>query len=443
MRIRASNVATIARREYLVRARTRSFKAATIFLVVAAVLVTLAPLAIRWLDRDSGTKVGVHLSTSLSFDPIARLDTTINLPATPGGRGPFTFSAVPDPSAGRDAVAKGDLSAVLDVARDPAGDPAGDLAFTIVSKDGPSLRIPTLLRQGSSVLATTDRLLRGGYPADRLDALGVPPLVVVVGPTPATSGEAPKDFAGEIGSSLTGQALVIFLFMAIILYGQWVAMSVAEEKSSRVMEIVLNAASPFELLAGKVLGVGSLGLTQYVAAIIPAVITLLLQDRIASLVLGEAAASTAPTASGLTPALLAVFAVLFVLGFLLYAVLYAAAGSLVSRMEDINSVVAPMTIVGAAGYLVAVYTSSGLIPADAGWVVVLSFVPFVSPYLMLSRFATGLAGPLDLALASALLVVAIVACLWVAARIYSAGVLTYGQKPSARALFRAAFAHRG
>jgi len=439
MRIRFANVATIARREYLVRARTRSFKAATIFLVVAAVLVTLAPLAVRWFDRDSSAKVGVHVSTTLSFDPIARLDSTINLSATPGGRGPFTFSTVPDLAAGRDAVAKGDLSAVLDLARDPAG----DLAFTIVSKDGPTLRIPTLLRQGSSVLATTDRLLRGGYPADKLDALGIPPSVVVVGPTPAEPGQAPKDFAGEIGSSLTGQALVIFLFIAIVLYGQWVAMSVAEEKSSRVMEIVLNAASPFELLAGKVVGVGSLGLTQYVAAIIPAGIALLLQDRIASLVLGEAAASTAPAASGLTPALLIAFAVLFVLGFLLYAVLYAAAGSLVSRMEDINSVVAPMTMVGMAGYLVAVYTSSGLIPADAGWVVVLSYVPFVSPYLMLSRFATGMAGPLDLALASALLVIAIVACLWVAARIYAAGVLTYGQKPGARALFTAAFARRG
>jgi ABC-2 type transport system permease protein len=439
MNIRIANVVTIARREYLVRARTRSFKVATVFLVVAAVLVTLAPLAVRWLDRDSTAKVGIYTSATLSFDPIARLNTTINVPATPGGKGAFTFSTVSDPAAGRDAVEKGDLSAVVDMTRDPAG----DLAFTIVSKDGPTLRIPTILRQGSSVLATTDRLLRGGYPADKLDSLGVPPSVTVVGPTPPKPGEQPKDFAGEIGSSLTGQALVIFLFMAIILYGQWVAMSVAEEKSSRVMEIVLNAASPFELLAGKVVGVGSLGLTQYVAAIIPAGIALMLQDRIAALLLGEAAASAAPSASGLTPTLLVAFAVLFVLGFLLYAVLYAAAGSLVSRMEDINSVVAPMTLVGMAGYLIAVYTSSGLIPADAGWVVILSYVPFVSPYLMLSRFATGLAGPLDLALASGLLVIAIVICLWVAARIYAAGVLTYGQKPSARALFTAAFAHRG
>lgn len=437
MRLRPANVATIARREYLVRARTRSFRVATVFVVAAAILVTLGPLAVRWFDHDSTAKVGVHVGTTLAFDPVARLDATVNLPATPDGAGPFTFSTVADAAVGRDSVAKGDLSAMLDITRDPAG----DLAFTIVSKDGPTLRVPTLLRQASSVLATTDRLLRGGYPADQLSALGIPPAVTVEGPTPAAPGEKPKDFAGEVGGALTGQALVIFLFIAIVLYGQWVAMSVAEEKSSRVMEIVLNAASPFELLAGKVIGVGALGLTQYVAAMVPAVVAFLLQDRIASLLLG-AAASTGSAASGLSTGLLVAFAVLFVLGFLLYAVLYAAAGSLVSRVEDINSVVAPMTMVGMAGYFIAVYTASGLIPADAGWVVVLSYVPFVSPYLMLSRFAAGQAGALDLALASGLLVVAIVVCLWVAARIYAAGVLTYGQKPGARALFTAAFASR-
>ncbi len=437
MRLRPANVATIARREYLVRARTRSFRVATVFVVAAAILVTLGPLAVRWFDHDSTAKVGVHVGTTLAFDPVARLDATVNLPATPDGAGPFTFSTVADAAVGRDSVATGDLSAMLDITRDPAG----DLAFTIVSKDGPTLRVPTLLRQASSVLATTDRLLRGGYPADQLSALGIPPAVTVEGPTPAAPGEKPKDFAGEVGGALTGQALVIFLFIAIVLYGQWVAMSVAEEKSSRVMEIVLNAASPFELLAGKVIGVGALGLTQYVAAMVPAVVAFLLQDRIASLLLG-AAASTGSAASGLSTGLLVAFAVLFVLGFLLYAVLYAAAGSLVSRVEDINSVVAPMTMVGMAGYFIAVYTASGLIPADAGWVVVLSYVPFVSPYLMLSRFAAGQAGALDLALASGLLVVAIVVCLWVAARIYAAGVLTYGQKPGARALFTAAFASR-
>ena len=438
MRFRPANVATIARREYLVRARTRSFRVATVFVIAAAVLVTLGPLAVRWFDHDSTAKVGVHVATTLAFDPIARLDATVNLPATPGGTGPFTFSAVSDATAGRDSVAKGDLSAMLDITRGPAG----DLAFTIVSKDGPTLRVPTLLRQASSVLATTDRLLRGGYPADQLGALSLPPAVDVVGPTPPAPGEKPKDFAGEVGGALTGQALVIFLFIAIVLYGQWVAMSVAEEKSSRVMEIVLNAASPFELLAGKVIGVGSLGLTQYVAAMVPAVVAYSFQDRIATLLLGQAAASTGSAASGLTTGLLIAFAVLFVLGFLLYAVLYAAAGSLVSRVEDINSVVAPMTMVGMVGYFIAVYTASGLIPADAGWVVVLSYVPFVSPYLMLSRFAAGQAGVLDLAIASGLLVVAIVICLWIAARIYAAGVLTYGQKPGARALFTAAFASR-
>ena len=73
--------------------------------------------------------------------------------------------------------------------------------------------------------------------------------------------------------------LTILIFMMIILYGNWIAMSVVEEKSSRVMEVVLNAATPFQLLAGKVLGVGAVAFTQYAAIVVTGGVALLLQDR--------------------------------------------------------------------------------------------------------------------------------------------------------------------
>ncbi len=84
-----------------------------------------------------------------------------------------------------------------------------------------------------------------------------------------------------LGGTVLGLALTIFIFMAIVLYGQWVAMSVAEEKSSRVMESVLAAARPIELMSGKVVGVGALGLTQYVLVFVAALVAIVFQDRIA------------------------------------------------------------------------------------------------------------------------------------------------------------------
>ena len=159
-------------------------------------------------------------------------------------------------------------------------------------------------------------------------------------------------------------------------------MSVVEEKSSRVMEVILNAATPFELLAGKVLGVGSVAFIQY-AAIVVAAASLSVPgcDRVHRPRRGwrgdlpeGLTHRPAPGVRGVWRARLpAVF------------VLYAAAGSLVSRQEDVTGAVMPMTLLSAAGYMIAVYASTGLLDIRAGWVVLLSLIPFLAPFMMPSR----------------------------------------------------------
>jgi ABC-2 type transport system permease protein len=223
--------------------------------------------------------------------------------------------------------------------------------------------------------------------------------------------------------------------MAIIGYGNWVAMSVAEEKNSRVMEVILGAATPFQLLAGKVVGAGAAALTQYAAIAIPAGLALAFQSQIASLLLGSSNATELP--SGLTVGMLVAFGLLFVLGFGLYAVLYAGAASLVSRQEDVNQIVTPLTLLSTAGYLVAAYAGSGIIEASSPIVTVLSYVPLTSPYLMLSRIGAGLVGPTEVAVSVAILAASFPAALWVAARLYRAGVLMYGQRPGLGTLLHA------
>jgi len=161
---------------------------------------------------------------------------------------------------------------------------------------------------------------------------------------------------------------------------------------------------------------------------------LLLQGSVASAVLGESGGASLP--SGLTVTMLLALVVYGVLGFLLYAVLYAAAGSLVSRQEDVNAAVMPMTLVSMAGYLVAVYAATGVFDPNSAWFNVLSQVPFVSPFLMISRIVAGDVSVPEVLLSIAILVVTIGGALWVAARIYAAGVLLYGQRPGLRATWR-------
>ncbi len=202
------------------------------------------------------------------------------------------------------------------------------------------------------------------------------------------------------------------------------------------MEVVLAAATPFQLMTGKVVGVGGLALVQYVLVLVPASVVLIFQGQIASRLLGAGGASV-DLPAGLSIGMLVVFGIMFVLGFALYAVLYAGAASLVSRQEDVNQIVAPLTMISVAGYLVATYSGTGIIPIDSPLVVILSFVPFFSPYLMLTRLGQQAVGPVEVVVAILILAAFIPVALWVAARLYRSGVLLYGQRPTPRTLVRA------
>jgi ABC-2 type transport system permease protein len=220
--------------------------------------------------------------------------------------------------------------------------------------------------------------------------------------------------------------------MAIVTYGTWVAMSVAEEKGSRVMELMLNATTPQQMLAGKVLGNGGAGLTQYGAVIGALVAGMLAEGPIHRLVLGgDSSGGPGP----LDLPVLAAFAVLFVLGFLLYSLLYAALGSLVSRQEDVQAATSPLMILVMIGYFLSIFSLQAI---NETWVVLASFIPFFSPYLMLARVSAGHVTLLEFGLAVAILAASIGVALVVASRIYSAGVLLYGQRVGLRQIFRAA-----
>lgn len=435
MRPTIRNVLAVARREFFVRARTRSFLFGTLLLAIAGAVLALAPIGIRWFEGEVATKVGVVnevADPALTFDPVTRLSLVLNGSNASGEAG-YELSTIADEAAARAAVEDGDLAAAIVMARDPGP----DIAFVVVSNDTAGMRTPELLRQAAYSIAIADRLDRLGVaPADQA-TLFANPDVAIERPTPS-EGDQPQSPGDYAASAIVGQLLVVFLLLAIVLYGQWVATSAAEEKSSRVMEIVISAATPFQLLGGKVLGVGGLGLIQLLAAAVPALLAFALQGVVAEMVLGTPASSL-QLPQALTPEVIGAFVIFFVLGYLLYSTLYAAAGSMVSRMEDVNNVVAPMSLVGTLGYLVGVYATMGLIPAGAAWVTFLSYFPFTSPFVMLSRVIAGEAGPAEVALSAAILAVSVVVCLWAAGRVYAAGVLMYGQAPTFRRLLVTAF----
>jgi ABC-2 type transport system permease protein len=196
---------------------------------------------------------------------------------------------------------------------------------------------------------------------------------------------------------------------------------------------MISAASPRQLLVGKVLGIGGAGLTQYLAIATPAVLVLAFQDRIAGAVLGPGGAGL-PT-GGLTIGLLAAYGLFFLLGFALFALIYAAVGSFVSRPDDLQTLSLPLSLIAMAGYLSAIVV---LLGGGGTLGRLASFVPPFSPFAMLARLMVSGVQPWELALSLAILVAAIAVVALATVRIYATGVLLYGQRPGLRAFIAAA-----
>jgi ABC-2 type transport system permease protein len=426
----------IAAREFRGRIASRSFLLGTILLAAIAFAATESPVLIDYLQGTSQTSVAVYTTvTNLPADAQQVLDSQLNPQTeTSNGHKEFAISWFEGTGDNESNVQKdldeGQYGALLAIDRNAQ---TGDLAFTLRTDMPSDGRQVGMLQNAVTYLALDDRLARAGV---SIAALQTPPAWSVV---PLKSGSADEGTAkttsvsGEITSTVLSTVLIVLMLMAIITYGTWVAMSVGEEKGSRVMELMLNAATPTQMLAGKVVGNGAAGLTQYGITILAAVAGLWAQGPIRQIVFGTGGSSAAP--AGLSPVVFAAFIVLFLLGFILYALLYAALGSLVSRQEDIQSATSPLMMVIMAGYFIAIFALSAI---NETWVVMLSYVPFFTPYLMLARVSIGHVEWWEFSLAIGIMLATIGVALFLAARIYSAGVLLYGQRVGLRQVLKAA-----
>ena len=240
------------------------------------------------------------------------------------------------------------------------------------------------------------------------------------------------DTAEYASRRIVGIVFVVLSFLTLVFYGLWVASGVVAEKASRVMELLISAATAPQLVVGKIGGIGLAGLTQVSLVLLPAVLALLLSGRLAQSMFGIADA--APSLGGLSPGLLAAFLVYFTLGFALYAALYAGAGSLLSRPEDLQIVALPLSIPAIMGYFPAVLALSG----GAGPLIKFaSYVPLWSPFVMMARLSVGSVEPWEVVLSIGLLVVTVPIVTLLSIRVYRAGVLMYGQPPTMRTFVRA------
>jgi ABC-2 type transport system permease protein len=423
------NALHVARREYLFRVRGRAFLVSTALLAVAVAAATMLPTILGAFGVADPPEIAVSVEADdLAADPIVSIQAALLAasdpgaePGAPGDDGPRVTRS-DDAGAAAEQVRAGELDALLTITRGADG----ELSFDYLSDQSPTSQTRILVTQAVNAITISDRLDRAGISPAEGAEIFAPPDFTATAVDPESLDE--EDFGGAL---LLSYIVVILTFMAILTYGNWVAQSVAEEKSGRVMELLITAATPRQLLTGKVLGTGAAGLTQYVV-------------MIAAVVIGLVASGPVSTALGvdelpfqlpeLDPLFVLAFTVFFLLGFLLFSTLYAAAGSMVSRIEDVQQAVGPLIYLAMAGYFISFFAPND---PDGQLVSVASVIPFFSPYLMPSRMLLGNPTTFEVVLAIVLLALTLVAAIWIAARIYSAGVLLYGQRVGIRSVLRA------
>lgn len=232
-----------------------------------------------------------------------------------------------------------------------------------------------------------------------------------------TSGDA----SGEEGQTLIAYFGLLLLYMAVLLYGTWILTGVTEEKSNRVVEVLLSSVRPWQILGGKILGIGTLAMAQLLGTIVVAAVALRLTG-----------AFDLPAIEAVTVVNLLVW---FVIGFLIFAVLFGAAGSLVSRSEDAQTIAMPMTIAAVIGFFVSI---SALDDPTGAVATVFTFVPITAPFVVPVRAALDAIPGWQYIVALVLSAGFLVLFTIVGGRIYAGGVLKFGSRVKWREAWRSA-----
>lgn len=231
-------------------------------------------------------------------------------------------------------------------------------------------------------------------------------------------------------SLLFAISVAMLLYMTILMYGQNVLRSVIEEKTTRVAEVIVASVRPHILLAGKVLGVGAVGLTQMVIWLV----TSLLMGRYRMSVFKLLGLNASPIQiPDISPSLALVLLTYFLLGYILYAAMFAAVGAMTSSEAEAQQAQLPVILLLVAGII---FLQPVLSAPDSKLAQMLGWIPFTSPIMMPLRMSAVEIPSWDIALSLLALVAACYLAVYVAARIYRTGILMYGKRASLREVAR-------
>ena len=425
----------IIAREYMSIVGRKSFILMTLGMPLLFILIMAVPIGLAWLnDKGSDTQ------------QIAVIDETGRYAAALKSDDMYNFVAI-----------KGDT---VTNAREFYDKANGSLdAIIIIPRDVDSTGVVNIFSEGTitpALVSNVRSILADTIESAHLAAMGIPNIQEMVDKAHVdvdvrsikwSEAGGEQESSTDIAMGL-GLMLSIITYMFVLMYGAMIMNSVIEEKTNRIVEVVVSSCRPFQLMLGKIIGVGLVGLTQMAIWIV----LLAIVGTIAGSTLGVnamsspdaiAAAGTAVDSDTMNSFMREVmsinympivlnFILYFIGGYLLYSSLFAGLGSAVDQASDSSQFTTPVILI----MLIAFYAGMACMENPSGPTAVwCSIIPFTSPVVMMIRLPFGV--PFwQLALSLVLLFGTALAITWLAARIYRRGILHYGQKASFKDLFK-------
>ncbi|MFD0829183.1 ABC transporter permease [Neobacillus sp. M.A.Huq-85] len=392
---------------YVNKLKTKSFLFTTLLTVVIVLALTNIHNIINAFDKNDGKeKVAVLDETGQLYVPLKKQLSTINKEIT------LTLYKGRLEKAEK-AVEKGDYIAIIQLRYNEEKLPEASYKAMSIADSALFTDLQTSLQQVKTMLAASKIQLT---PA-QLQKLYEP----VSFKKDALEKNAKTEEELNQARGLV-YVLLFIIYFSVIMYANMIAMEVAVEKSSRVMEILISSVSPIKQMFAKIIGIGLLSLTQL--AIFLSVGYVSLKQNMESLKEGFFGVY----GFGDIPVETISYAVIFfILGYFLYATLAAFLGSLVSRIEDVQQMITPMTLLVVAGFMIAMF---GLGKPDSSFITVTSYIPFFTPMIMFLRVGMLNIPFLESFIGICILVATIIALAIFGARVYKGGVLMYGKSNS-------------
>jgi ABC-2 type transport system permease protein len=418
----------VFKREYLERVRSKWFLIGTLLGPVFFAMITVVPVLISAKTKASTDLANVTIidatGSGMGERVAAGLRDRFPLSPAPEVRSVAAASVPREEDRAALAVQNKETRGYLVLDSSTVAGQSARYAGRNAGSLGDVEQISSVLRQ--QVLA--QRLQSEGIDAKRVAALTGARLEVRT----EKIGDHGKEKGSGLGTALFGYVIALLLYMMIVLYGQTVLRGVMEEKTTRVAEVVVSSVPTNTLLAGKILGIGLVAVTQVLSWVALSIALMVYGAPLLDKKLGAASAMTSAIPSISMP-MLAALLCFFVLGFIFYASLFAAIGAMVSSQEDVQQASMPvmLLLISSVVFMTPIMTNPGSALART-----MSLLPFSAPILMPLRMTLIPVPWYEVALSIAGVALACLAAIWVSARIYRVGLLMYGKKPSFAELAR-------